>query len=118
MKAYRVNVNGNVYEITIEVIDKADIKAAPAPAPEAAPAPQAAPAPAGNGEAVSAPLPGVITKVAVSNGQAVKKGDLLATIEAMKMETEILSPADGTIASVHVTQGASVEGGAVLFTFA
>lgn len=118
MKAYRVNVNGNVYEITIEVIDKADIKAAPAPAPEAAPAPQAAPAPAGNGEAVSAPLPGVITRVAVSNGQAVKKGDLLATIEAMKMETEILSPADGTIASVHVTQGASVEGGAVLFTFA
>lgn len=118
MKAYRVNVNGNVYEITIEVIDKADIKAAPAPAPEAAPAPQAAPAPAGNGEAVSAPLPGVITRIAVSNGQAVKKGDLLATIEAMKMETEILSPADGTIASVHVTQGASVEGGAVLFTFA
>lgn len=118
MKAYRVNVNGNVYEITIEVIDKADIKAAPAPAPQAAPAPAPAPAPAGNGEAVSAPLPGVITKVAVSNGQAVKKGDLLATIEAMKMETEILSPADGTIASVNVTQGASVEGGAVLFTFA
>ena len=85
MKAYKVNVNGNVYEITIEVIDKADIKAPAAQAP--APAPAAAPvaAPAG-AQTVSAPMPGTILKVNVSNGQAVKKGDVLMVLEAMKMK--------------------------------
>ena len=115
MKAYRVNVNGNVYDITIEVIDKADIKAAPA-APAAAPAPVAA-APAG-GETIKAPMPGTILKVNVSNGQAVKKGDVLFVLEAMKMENEIMAPCDGTVASVGVASGASVENGTVLCTLA
>ncbi len=110
MKAYKVNVNGNVYEITLEVIDKADIKA-PAAAP--APAPAAAPAPAG-AQTISAPMPGTILKVNVSNGQAVKKGDVLMILEAMKMENEILAPNDGTVSSVGVAQGASVEAGTVL----
>lgn len=115
MKAYKVNVNGNVYEITIEVIDKADIKApsAPAPAPAAAPAPVAAPAGA---QTVSAPMPGTILKVNVSNGQAVKKGDVLMVLEAMKMENEILAANDGTVSSVNVTAGQSVESGTVLCT--
>lgn len=115
MKAYKVNVNGNVYEITIEVIDKADIKAptAPAPAPTAAPAPVAAPAGA---QTVSAPMPGTILKVNVSNGQAVKKGDVLMVLEAMKMENEILAANDGTVSSVNVTAGQSVESGTVLCT--
>ena len=115
MKAYKVNVNGNVYEITIEVIDKADIKApsAPAPAPAAAPAPVAAPAGA---QTVSAPMPGTILKVNVSNGQAVKKGDVLMILEAMKMENEILAANDGTVSSVNVTAGQSVESGTVLCT--
>ena len=114
MKAYKVNVNGNVYEITLEVIDKADIKQPTAPAPAAAPAPVAAtPAPAG-AQTISAPMPGTILKVNVSNGQAVKKGDVLMVLEAMKMENEILAPNDGTVSSVNVAQGASVEAGTVL----
>ena len=118
MKAYRVNVNGNVYEITLEVIDKADIKAAPAPS--AAPAPAAAPAaPAQAGsKSVTAPMPGNILKVNVQNGQAVKAGDVLMVLEAMKMENEIMAPADGTVSSVSVSTGASVESGAVLCVLA
>ena len=115
MKAYKVTVNGNVYEITLEVIDKADIKAAPAPA--AAPVAAAAAAPAAAGATtVSAPMPGNILKVNVTAGQAVKKGDVLMILEAMKMENEIMSPVDGTVASVGVNAGATVESGAVLCT--
>ena len=113
MKAYRVNVNGNVYEITLEVIDKSEIKAQPAPAaaPAAAPVAQGA-------QTVSAPMPGTILKVNVSNGQAVKKGDVLMILEAMKMENEIMSPCDATVSSVNVANGASVETGTVLCTLA
>ncbi len=115
MKAYKVTVNGNVYEITLEVVDKADIKAS-APAPAPAPAPVAS-APAG-GEAVKAPMPGTILKVNVSNGQAVKKGDVLFVLEAMKMENEIMAPCDGTVNGVSVSAGASVESGSALCTLA
>lgn len=120
MKKYNVTVNGNSYEITLEVVDAADVKAAPAPAaaPAATPAPAAAPAPAANGETVNAPMPGTILAVNVQNGAAVKKGDVLMILEAMKMENEIMSPCDGTIASVNVTKGASVETGAVLCVIA
>ena len=116
MKAYRVNVNGNVYEITLEVIDKADIKSAPA-APVAAPTAPAAPAQAG-AKTVTAPMPGNILKVNVQNGQAVKSGDVLMILEAMKMENEIMAPCDATVSSVNVNQGASVETGTVLCTLA
>ena len=116
MKAYKVTVNGTAYEITLEAIDAADVKAAPAPAaPAAAPAPVAA-APAG-GETVNAPMPGNIVDVKVANGAAVKKGDVLIILEAMKMENEIVAPCDGTV-NVVVTKGASVETGAVLCTIA
>lgn len=112
MKAYRVNVNGNTYEITLEVIDKSEIKAQPAQAP-------VAPAPVASGaQTVSAPMPGTILKVNVANGQAVKKGDVLMILEAMKMENEIMAPCDATVSSVNVNQGASVEAGAVLCTLA
>lgn len=116
MKAYRVNVNGNVYEITLEVIDKADIKTAPA-APAAAPAAPATPVAEG-AKTVTAPMPGNILKVNVTAGQAVKKGDVLMILEAMKMENEILAPADCTVASVNTTAGTTVEAGAVLCTLA
>ena len=110
MKAYKVNVNGNVYEITLEVIDKADIKEAPkAAAPAAAPAAAAAGA-----QSITAPMPGNILKVNVAQGQAVKKGQVLMILEAMKMENEIMCPCDGTVASVNVNVGATVETGSLL----
>jgi len=124
MKAYKVTVNGNVYEITLEVIDKADIKtpAAPVAAPAPAAAPVAAPAPAApaatGATTITAPMPGTILKVNVANGQAVKKGDVLMILEAMKMENEIMAPADGTVSSVNVNAGASVEAGTTLCTLA
>ncbi len=125
MKKYNVTVNGNSYEITLEVVDAADVKAtasAPAPtAPTPAAAP-AAPAPAvpvaNGGETVTSPMPGTILNVNVQNGAAVKKGDVLMILEAMKMENEIMAPCDGTIASVNVQKGASVETGAVLCVIA
>ncbi len=117
MKKYNVTVNGTAYEITLEVVDAADVKAAPAPAaaPAAAPAPTAAPA---GGETVTSPMPGTILSVNVQNGAAVKKGDVLMVLEAMKMENEITCPVDGTVASVNVQNGASVETGAVLCVIA
>ena len=122
MKKYNVTVNGTAYEITLEVADAAEIKAtAPAAAPAAAPAPAAVAAPTAapaNGETVTAPMPGTILAVNVSNGAAVKTGDVLMGLEAMKMENEIVAPADGTVASVNVTKGSSVETGAVLCVIA
>ena len=108
MKKYNVTVNGTAYEVTLEAVDASEVKAAPAPA--AAPA-----APVSGGkETVSSPMPGNILAVNVTNGAAVKKGDVLMILEAMKMENEIMSPCDGTVLSVNVTKGASVETGAVL----
>ena len=123
MKKYNVTVNGTSYEITLEVVDAADVKAAPAPAAApAAPAPVAAPAPAApaatGGETVNSPMPGTILSVNVQNGAAVKKGDVLMILEAMKMENEIIAPCDGTIASVNVQNGAAVETGSVLCVIA
>ena len=109
MKKYRVNVNGTVYEVELEEITgAAPAAAAPAAAPVAA-------APAG-GEKVCAPMPGTILSVNVSNGSAVKKGDVLMILEAMKMENEIMAPCDGTVTSVAAAKGAAVESGALLCT--
>ncbi len=120
MKKYQVNVNGTTYEVTVEEIKGGAAPApAPAPAPAAAPAPAPAPAPAaGAGEPINAPMPGTILDVKVSAGQAVKSGDVLMILEAMKMENEIMAPRDGTVTSVSVSKGASVESGALLCTLA
>ena len=117
MRKYNVNVNGTAYEVTVEEVKGG---AAPAPAPVAAPAPAPAPAPAaaGAGEPVSAPMPGTILDVRVTAGQAVKSGDVLMILEAMKRENEIMAPKDGTVSSVAVSKGASVESGALLCTIA
>lgn len=110
MKQYKVNVNGTVYEVAIEPMDAA---AAPAAAAPAAPAAPVAAAPAG-GEKVVSPMPGNILAVNVKDGQAVKKGEVLMILEAMKMENEIMAPCDGTVASVSVQKGNAVDTGALL----
>lgn len=111
MKKYRVNVNGTVFEVEIE-----EMTGAPA-APAAAPAPAAPAVPAG-GEKITAPMPGTILAVNVANGSAVKKGDVLMILEAMKMENEIVAPKDGTVAQIVAAKGASVESGAPLVILA
>lgn len=110
MKKYKVNVNGNVYEVSLELIDENDVKTAPA-APAAQPAVSAA---SGAGEQIKAPMPGNILAVNVSVGSQVKRGDVLMILEAMKMENEIMSPRDGKITAVNTSKGATVDSGAVL----
>ena len=127
MKNYTITVNGNVYEVTVEegftgaasTPKAAAPKAAPAAAPKAAPAPAAAPAAqagAAGAVAVTAPMPGKILGVKASAGQAVKRGQVLLILEAMKMENEIVAPQDGTVATINVAVGDSVEPGATLAT--
>ena len=120
MRKYNVNVNGTAYEVTVEGIQGGAAAPVSAPAPAAAPAPAPAPAPAaaGAGEPVNAPMPGTILDVKVSAGQAVKSGDVLMILEAMKMENEIMAPKDGTVTSVSASKGASVQSGDVLCTIA
>ena len=119
MKNYTITVNGNVYEVTVEegFTGKASAPAArpAAPAP-AAPAPAPAAAPAAGSITVSAPMPGKILGVKTSVGAAVKKGQVILILEAMKMENEIVAPEDGTVASVNVSVGEMVEPGATLAT--
>ena len=121
MKTYNNTVNVVTYVVDGEEVSASAAPSA-APAPVAAPvAPKAAPvAPKAAGKAgavsVKAPMPGNIMKVNVKVGDAVKKGDVLCVLEAMKMENEIFAPADGTVASVEVAQGATVSTDAVLVT--
>jgi len=122
-KMLSVNVNGADYQVELEnapaAAPAAPVQAAPAPAAKAAPAPQAAPAPAaGAGEKVNSPLPGVIIEVSVREGQAVKAGQKVAVLEAMKMENEISAPKDGTITAIHVNKGDSVLEGAPVVSIA
>ena len=111
MKKYRVTVNGTAYEIELEELTGA----APAPAaPAAAPTPAPAVAAPAGGEKVTSPMPGTILSVNVAVGDAVKRGQVLMVLEAMKMENEIMCPCDGKIASVNTSKGASVESGTLL----
>ena len=148
MKEYKFKINGNEYVVAVNGIADgvADVTvngvgynveladgfaspgtAAPAPAAQAAPAPAAAAAPvaaapaakpAGAGKAVKSPLPGVIIEVSVKEGQAVKAGQKVAVIEAMKMENEIAAESDGTVTAIHVNKGDSVLEGADIVTIA
>ena len=118
MKQLKVTVNGIAYDVCVEEVGEVAsapaVAAAPAAPAASAPAP-AAPAAAG-GEVISAPMPGTILSVNVTVGQAVKKGDVLCVLEAMKMENEIYAPRDGEVASVTTTKGEAVESGKALVT--
>ena len=117
MKNYKVNVNGTEYVVSIELISEEEAKAsAPTQAPSQAPAAAPAPAASGDGEAVNSPMPGTILDVKVKVGDTVKAGQVLMVLEAMKMENEIMAGCDGTVTSVGVTKGQSVENGTPLCT--
>lgn len=123
MKNYTITVNGTVYEVTVEEggAGSAPVRAAaPAAAPKAAPAPAAAPkaaAPAAaGGIEVKASVPGKVFKVEAKVGQAVKAGENVIILEAMKMEIPVVAPEDGTVASINVAVGDAIESGDVLVT--
>ena len=142
MKEYKFKINGNEYNVAINSVEgkiaditvngasykvELDKEVAAAPAPvAAAPAAQAAPAaaapaaaaPAGAGKPVNSPLPGVIIEISVKEGQAVKAGQKVAVLEAMKMENEIQAESDGTVTAIHVAKGDSVLEGAKIVTIA
>ena len=119
-KLLSVNVNGANYQVEPENAPVAAPVQASTPAAPAAVAPAAAPAaaPAGAGEKVNSPLPGVIVEVSVKEGQAVKAGQKVAVLEAMKMENEIPAPKDGTITAIHVQKGDSILEGAPVVSIA
>lgn len=129
MKKFNITVNGVSYEVDVEEVKDGAPAASAAPRPAAAPA--AAPAPAApkpqaaapaapaaaapvGGTTVEAPMPGNVWKVLVKEGQEVKDGETLIILEAMKMENEIPAPCDGVVASLHVAEGAAVNGGDIL----
>ena len=131
---YKVTLKGVTYEVEVEkgeaiLLDEYEAKApaapaaaAPAPAAAAPAAPAAAPAaPAaapGKGDPVVSPLPGTVLDVKVTVGQAVKAGDVLMLVEAMKMENEIPAPKDGTVTAIVTPKGTTVDTGTVLLTIA
>ncbi len=143
MRTYKFKINGNEYNVEINSVEgniadvtvngasyKVEMDTPVAPAPAAAPAtpatsapapaPASAPAaaPAGAGKVITSPLPGVIIEVSVKEGQAVKAGQKVAVIEAMKMENEIQASCDGTVTAVLVNKGDSVLEGAEIVKIA
>ena len=126
MKSYTITVNGVAYEVTVEetpggAASAATMPAMPkapsatAPMPAAPAAPKAASAGAGANK-IEAGAAGKVFKIEVKPGQAVKKGETVIILEAMKMEIPMVSPVDGTIASVDCAVGDAVEAGALLAT--
>ncbi len=129
MKNYTITVNGNVYDVVVEegastgapvaapraAAPKAAPKAAPVAAPKAAPAAPKASGAAGSVR-VEAGAAGKVFKIEAGVGTAVKKGDAVVIIEAMKMEIPVVAPQDGTVASIDVAVGDAIEAGALLAT--
>lgn len=134
MKYYTITVNGNTYEVSVEESNSAS-SATPASAPRVTPAPvttvqKAAPTPSAAVSApapkvvsgsqgsikISSPMPGKIFSLKATVGQAIKKGEVILILEAMKMENEIVATEDGTVSSINVSAGQSVEAGELLAT--
>ena len=131
MKSYTITVNGNVYDVTVEekvggaiaapapvrpvAPVAAPVVAAPAATPVAAPSPAPVAQSAGSVE-IKAGAAGKVFKLEASVGQSVKAGEAVLILEAMKMEIPVVAPQDGTVASIDVAVGDSVEAGALLAT--
>ena len=117
MKNLRITVNGTAYDVQVEELGETAAPAAPAAAAKPAPAAKpAAPAGAVGNISVKAPMPGTVVNVVVTVGQAVKAGEDLVFIEAMKMETPVKAPKDATVATIEVSKGEAVDSGKVLGT--
>lgn len=124
MKKFNIKVNGKAYEVEVEEVGSSapsfSSPAAPAvsaPVNETKSAPAPAPAPVNTGSSsIKAPMPGTINAVKVTAGESIKKGQVVAVLEAMKMENEIMAPEDAVVASVAVSQGQSVNTGDVIVT--
>ncbi len=138
MKKFNVTVNGKTYAVEVEEVGAGQggftyqpapqaasatpvINAAPAPQPQAAPAPVPAAASVSpsvpvDGETISAPMPGTILDIKVTEGKSVKAGEILLILEAMKMENEIVSPKDGVVEKIHTAKSATVSTGDELVT--
>ena len=122
MKSYKISVNGQSYDVTVEEVGVAATlaaparTAAPAAARTAAPAAaaQSAPAASSGVTVVKAPMPGTLLSYKVAKGQAVRRGEVLLILEAMKMENEIVAPADGVVAALCVGEGSAVSTGDAL----
>ena len=117
MKNYTITVNGTAYDVTVEEKGGSSSAASsPAPAPKAA-APKKPAASGGAGSVkIEAGAAGKVFKVSAAVGASVKKGDPIIVLEVMKMETPVVAPVDGTIKSINVQEGASIESGALLAT--
>lgn len=116
MKNYRITVNGNVYDVSVEELNGsvASVPVMQTSVPAVTPKvsqPVATPAGA---VTITSPMPGKIISVKVNVGAAVKKDDIIMILEAMKMENEIVASQDGIVASINVNEGAAVEAGTVL----
>lgn len=120
MKNYTITVNGNVYDVTVEETGSTPSAAAPrrtaAAAPAAAPAAKPAAAAGAGSIKIEAGAAGKVFKIEKKAGDAVKKGDTVLILEIMKMETPVVAPEDGTVASIDVAVGDAVESGALLAT--
>lgn len=119
MKSYTITVNGNVYDVTVEENGAVSAPAAAAPRRAAVSAPAAKPAAAAAGAGnvkIEAGAAGKVFKIESTVGAAVKKGDPILVLEIMKMETPVVAPEDGTVASINVSVGDMIESGALLAT--
>ena len=128
IRRFRIVIDGVEHLVEVEELrESGPGKTAPAPRPNPTPVrapqraaeapPPVAPAPAAAGGDVSAPLQGTVLEVAVKVGDAVKAGDILVVIEAMKMENEIVAPNAGTVKGIHVNKGDNVRAGDLLVSF-
>ena len=118
-KTYHIKLNGKVYEVEIEEVAQGQkIEPTSKVETKSEPKPQVQNPKATGGESINAPMPGTITNILVSNGQSVKKGQVLAILEAMKMENEIVAPRDGQVTNIVVDKGQNVNPGEVLLQMA